>query len=362
MTKTQTDYLIVGQGLAGSTLAWALLQAGKSVLLMDKYEFQSSSKVAAGIYNPVTGRKFVKTWLADIIFPFLENYYQQLEKSLQAHFFHPLHSYRPFPNANIQRYFAEPETHENFRYFGTVVSDLPMYKNVVANELGGIVTQHSGWVDLPVLLEAFRRYFQANNLLLSDSFDWAACQLADNTYITATQTIHFEKVIFCEGFLAHQNPWFNWLPFSPVKGEVLTVRFEEKVTLQHIINQGAFVVPLTNDTARLGATYSWHQLDWTPTPTAQEELIDKYKKLMKPRISVLNHLAGVRPATKDRRPFLGLHPTYGQAGIFNGLGSKGVSLAPYFAQHFVDFLVNQKELDPEVNINRFTSLYLGHEK
>ena len=117
-------------------------------------------------------------------------------------------------------------------------------------------------------------------------------------------------------------------------------------------------MPLSANTFRLGATYSWHELDFAPTQKAKEELIEKYHKLMKPAISVTAHQAGVRPATKDRRPLIGMHPEFQQIGIFNGLGSKGVALAPYFAEQFVDFLVNGKELSPEVNINRFASLYL----
>ena len=167
--------------------------------------------------------------------------------------------------------------------------------------------------------------------------------------------------IFCEGFQGMNNPFFNYLPFNPVKGEVLDVEIKG-IELSEIINQGAFVVPLSEDTFRLGATYSWHELDFQPTEQGKEDLLGKYHKLMKPDVSVITHQAGVRPATKDRRPLVGMHPEFQQIGIFNGLGSKGVSLAPYFAKQFVEFLVNGKELSPEVNINRFASLYLSVDK
>ena len=167
-----------------------------------------------------------------------------------------------------------------------------------------------------------------------------------------------ETIIYCEGFNAINNPYFNYLPFSPVKGELLDIKIHE-INIQEIINQGAFVIPLGDDVYRLGATYSWHELDFIPTEQGRNELMGKYQKLMKPEMKIGSHRAGVRPATKDRRPFIGMHPEFENVGIFNGLGSKGVSLAPYFAKQFVDFLVNDKELHPEVNINRFASLYLG---
>ena len=342
---TGLDYLIVGQGLAGSILAYLLIREGKKITIIDSPEFPSSSRVAAGIYNPVTGRKLVKTWLADELFPHLEVFYTELEQVLDAKFLHPVPIYRPFPNKEVQTYFKSDKVSADFYDFATVEFENIRYKDLVNSTLGGVTTKHSGWLDLKVMLEAFRKYFQEKGVFIAEKFN-------PEKALSATCT-----TIFCEGFQAVNNPFFNYLPFSPVKGEVLDISIEG-IELSEIINQGAFVVPLSANTFRLGATYSWHELDFVPTQKAKEELIEKYHKLMKPAISVTAHQAGVRPATKDRRPLIGMHPEFQQIGIFNGLGSKGVALAPYFAEQFVDFLVNGKELSPEVNINRFASLYL----
>jgi glycine/D-amino acid oxidase-like deaminating enzyme len=199
--------------------------------------------------------------------------------------------------------------------------------------------------------------------LLQHLFDNQGLHLENNTYqVNSELTLTFNKLIFCEGFYGRNNPYFSWLPFNPVKGEVLRVKFKEDISLKEMVNQGVFVIPLPNGRARVGATYSWHDLDWIPTEKGRADLLEKYNKLMLADIEVEEQLAGVRPATKDRRPIVGLHPVHTNLGVFNGLGSKGVSLAPYFAEQFVDFLVNKKELDPEVNINRFGSLYLGQKQ
>ena len=342
-------YTIIGQGLAGSILAYMLMQEGQEVQIFDSPNIPSSSNIAAGIYNPVTGRKLVKTWLADKIFPFLEDFYPQLEKELNAKFFHPIPIYRPFVNEDSQKYFKSDHVPDDFSDFATLEFENINHQNTVNSQLGGVTTKHSGWVDLKVMLEAFRRYFiekKVTNIVqevvcLGDPVD------KDNGII-----------IYCEGFNAINNPYFNYLPFSPVKGELLDIEIQN-ADIQEIINQGAFVIPLGNDVYRLGATYSWHELDFVPTEQGKADLTEKYQKLMKPEMKILSHRAGVRPATKDRRPFIGMHPEFENIGIFNGLGSKGVSLAPYFAKQFVDFLVYNKELQQEVNINRFASLYLG---
>ena len=59
---------------------------------------------------------------------------------------------------------------------------------------------------------------------------------------------------------------------------------------------------------------------------------------------------------KDRRPLIGLHPKHPQLAVFNGMGTKAVMLAPYFAIAFSDFLETGKELNSEVDIKRYYTL------
>ncbi len=371
MNPLPKNYIIIGQGLAGSILAYMLMKEGAKVQIFDSEQIPSSSKIAAGIYNPVTGRKLVKTWLADKIFPFLENFYPQLEKELNAKFFHPIPIYRPFVNEESQKFFKSDHVPDDFADFATLEFENITHQNTVNSQLGGVTTKHSGWVDLKVMLEAFRIYFLDKDILQMVSGDHDIQKPQGQYYTKKIDPVSLHcsdlavenresTIIYCEGFNAINNPYFNYLPFSPVKGELLDIEIQN-IDIQEIINQGAFVIPLGDDTYRLGATYSWHELDFTPTEQGKADLTEKYHKLMKPEMRILSHRAGIRPATKDRRPFIGIHPEFENLAIFNGLGSKGVSLAPYFAKQFVDFLVNKKELHPEVNINRFASLYLGLE-
>ena len=341
--KVIKNYTIIGQGLAGSVLAYFLLKEGQNVQIFDSPDIPSSSKVAAGIYNPVTGKRLVKTWLADKIFPFLEDFYPQLEQELNAKFFHPMPLFHPFPEVATQKFFKSDHVYDDFSDFCNVSFETINHQEIVNSSLGGITMKHAGWVDLKVMLNAFREYFLERKVLFESK---------------VSSQINEDTTIFCEGFNGKFNPNFSYLPFNPVKGEILDIEIQN-IDFQEIINQGVFVIPLEKNKFRLGATYKWDVLDFIPTEEGKNLLIEKYQKLMKPQMRILSHQAGVRPATKDRRPFLGMHPEIENIGIFNGLGSKGVSLAPFFAKQFVEFLVNGKELYPEVNINRFASLYLG---
>jgi glycine/D-amino acid oxidase-like deaminating enzyme len=342
--KIIKNYTIIGQGLAGSILAYFLLKEGQNVQIIDNPNIPSSSKVAAGIYNPVTGKRLVKTWLADEIFPFLEDFYPHLERELDAKFFFPMPLFHPFPDIATQKFFKSDHVQDDFFDFCSLEFENTHRKDVVNSPLGGITMKHAGWVDLKVMLKAFREYFLNKNILNEMKF------ITENTN---------DITIFCEGFNGKFNPHFSYLPFNPVKGEIVDIEIQN-LDLQEIINQGVFVIPLGENRFRLGATYKWDVLDFVSTEEGATILTEKYQKLMKPPMRILSQQAGVRPATKDRRPFLGMHPEIENIGIFNGFGSKGVSMVPFFGKHFVDFLIHKKELNAEVNINRFASLYLGY--
>ena len=150
------------------------------------------------------------------------------------------------------------------------------------------------------------------------------------------------------------NPYFKWLPFRPVNGEILTV--ETDLDIELIVNRGVFCVPLGSGKFRVGSNYNHEKLIWEPTSKGKMQIEEKLENLIKTSFNTIYQKAGVRPATKDRKPYIGLHPNNETIGLLNGLGTKGVSLAPYFGEHFAAFLQGETELDNEVNISRYFSL------
>jgi glycine/D-amino acid oxidase-like deaminating enzyme len=350
----EVDYIIVGQGIAGTVLSYTLLQQGSSVMVIDSGSVLTSSAVAAGIFNPVTGKRLVKTWEADRIFPFLETFYRDMEHTLQANFFHPMPVYRPYTSIEEQNsWTAKTSSPDLMPYTETQVNN-QAYAHIMHNPYGGILIKHAGYVDIPVMLNAYRQYLIDRRSYLQVPFDYQAVELPDKQVLW--RGIKAKKILFCEGTHNTKNPYFHWLPFEQVKGELLIVHIPG-MNIDHIINRGIFIVPLGNDLYKVGATYAWDDLTWETTEAARQEITDKLKELIKIPFTVTGHQAGIRPASADRRPFTGLHPEYPGFGIFNGLGTKGVSLAPYLAHRFVEYLDKGKELAREVHINRYFSLY-----
>ncbi len=347
------DYLIVGQGVAGSVLAWTLDQRGCSVVLTNDPATPAASAVAAGIVNPLTGRKLVQTWKAAELFPFLHQFYSGIEAELGVRFFHPGTIYRPYRSEteknNYLTYTADPAIRP---YIDPSIND-ESYAPYIENPFGGLTVGQAGWVDLTEFGRLIKGYFIRKNQYYEGRVPVDELLLTESSVIW--NGVRFGKVIFCDGVQATENPLFNWLPYSPVKGQLLTAMVEN-YPVTSIVNQGIFVLPVRPGLIRIGATYSWDDLDWQTTADARTFLEEKARALLKIPFEVVGQQAGIRPSSKDRRPFIGIHPDQPAVGIFGGMGTKGVSLSPYLAEQFARYLLDGEEIDAEANITRCLSL------
>ena len=337
----------MGQGLAGTLLALELMEADQSVFLINKESEDTASNKAAGLYNPITGRKMVKTWLADELFSDLEGHYERLEKKLKATFLFPKPIYRPFFSIEEQNDWqgkiGEPE-------YDAVVDKLhtkSLRIKGVIDPFGGLELKKCGSVDLPALTQAARVFFRAKDCYRIEMFDFSL--LEENQGCVNYGNIEADKIIFCEGPDVLSNPYFKDYPFKLVKGEVLDVK--TKLSQDWIVNRSVFMLP-RNGVFKVGSTYDHAKLDHEPTPEAKKNICDRMEKIYEDDYKVVGHKAGVRPATYDRRPLVGLAGQYSRVGIFNGFGAKGVSLVPFFATQFVNYLLAKGDLHEGVSLTR----------
>ncbi|MBC7389361.1 MAG: FAD-binding oxidoreductase [Opitutaceae bacterium] len=349
----EVDYLVVGQGLAGSLLSYNLLKENKSVLIVDSNEEITSSKIAAGIYNPITGRRLVKTWLADSLFPFLDTFYSDLESFLGTTFLHKKAMFRPFDSISDQNYWYGQSSDEAFKsYIRLVETDQEILKHYHA-PYGGFYTELSGYVQVKLMLESFDTYFQQQGMILQEN-----CSVENLTILEDKinfKNISAKAIIFCEGHNNKDNELFKYLPIEPTKGQILDVKIDN-YQIESIVNKRVFILPESNY-QRIGSTYERDFDDLLPTEEARNDLSAKLEAVLKSQYKIINQRTAVRPTTVDRRPILGKHPLYSNVFIFNGLGTKGVSLAPYFSLQMANFLIHHKPLMPEVDIRRFDYLY-----
>jgi glycine/D-amino acid oxidase-like deaminating enzyme len=348
------DYCIVGQGLAGSILAYELLKLNKKIVVINNDSTPASSRVAAGIYNPVTGKNLVKTWLADELFSFLEKYYSAIEQDFNIKILHQTDIYRPFVNIEQQNHFLSQTANYTLEHIITDDIDNKTYEKFIINDLGGLKTRSAGWVNINLFLDSVRQLLIQKEVFINEKFDFGKLKI--NETHSRYKNLNIKKIIFCEGYHARQNPFFSWIPFNPVKGEILEGKIAD-YDIKEVVNQWIFIQNQGEEKVRIGATYNWKDLDWQTSDEGKEFILQRLSKLLKVPFEITNQQAGIRPATIDRRPLVGNHPAHKNVYILNGLGTKGVSLAPYFTDMLVKHLENDEKISQEVNIERFYALY-----
>jgi hypothetical protein len=241
---------------------------------------------------------------------------------------------------DINRYFI-PLTPDD-QYEGKISQFKKMYR----------ITS-SGWMNITVFIDLVRNRLREQSLLLEEEFN-------TNALFTSAGNITYQdqsarKVIFCEGHLSASNSLWKWLPFVPAKGEILTIRCPG-LPEEFILLSGIFIVPIGDKKFRVGSTYEWNFNDEEPTEEGKSKLVNLLENFLKVDYEVLDHRAGIRPTVKDRRPFIGTHPENENVCIFNGMGTKGVQLAPYFADRLIDHLEKQQPLPEEVDVKRWLTL------
>ncbi|RPD99650.1 FAD-dependent oxidoreductase [Aureibaculum marinum] len=342
------DYIIVGLGLAGLAFAEELKCNNKSFIIYEDYS-QNSSRVAGGAYNPVILKRFTPVWDAfdqlEIAIPF----YKTLEKKLKVKIDSPLDIYRIFTSVEEQNNWFNACDKPFFSNYMIPKIIKNTNKSIHAPFGFGKIT-NTGKIDTELLLNTYRTYLQETNQLLNERFDYSKISFTGD--LIQYNNITSKKIVFCEGFGVVKNPYFKTVPLKEAKGELLTIH-SPNLNIKSIIKSSVFIMPLDNDNYLVGATFNWKDKTLKPTLEAKRDLETKLQKIITVPYKVINQKAGIRPTVKDRRPIIGKHPKHPQLAILNGLGTRGVMLAPKMAYQLYHHLENNKNLSKEVDLARF---------
>ena len=348
----QVDFLIVGQGIAGTFLSYFLLERGCSVLVIDEAEAHSPSRIAAGIMNPVTGRRLTTVWKAAEIFSYLPVAYEAIGKKLGIRAASQKNIIDIFPNPFMRESFLE-KTKNNDPYVN-MGTENEKWGDWFKMEFGYGEIVPAWTAHLDMLIPAWQKYLQQQNRLRQECFLPGRLVIEKNHIVY--NDIIAGKIIFCEGPSGVDNPFFSALPFSKNKGQALLLRIPGLPT-DNIYKKSMLLVPLPEkEIFWLGSSYEWNFDTVLPTEDFLKKSEASLKDWLKCDWKIIDHRAGLRPATVERRPFVGLHPLYPSVGIFNGMGTKGCSLAPYFAHEFSRHLLDGEPLTPEADVQRFSRL------
>jgi glycine/D-amino acid oxidase-like deaminating enzyme len=342
------DYIIVGSGLAGIAFAETLLQQEKSFVVFDN-QSQSSSKIAAGLYNPVILKRFSEVWNAKQQLEIVDTFYATIEQKLAVQFDFKIPIYRKFFSIEEQNNWFSASDKPNLAPFLSTIIVNKKYSGIDAPFGYGEVLL-TGYVDTVSLLSHYHQYLKDMNLFSSACFDYSQLQIFDSHL--EYENIKAKHIVFAEGFGMHSNPFFNYLPLDGTKGELFIIRASD-LDLDVIVNTSVYILPLGNNLFKVGATYNWKDKTNETTAEGKQELIDKIKEILNCDFEIVEHFAGVRPTVRDRRPLLGTHFKHKNLHILNGLGTRGVMLAPEMALDLYHFIENETALDSTIDIKRY---------
>ncbi len=314
---------ILGHGLAGALLAEQAAKAGYEVKVYDEGP-PAASRVAAGLFTPVTGQRLALGWEVEQALPRCLDSYSTLERELGIRFFHPLPTLRIFSSAEQRQNWMQKPCPDCVRAIPP--PDLPLHMPHGALEIHG-----GGWVDLPLLLDTLEQRRKTRN-------EWGR-------HTAPQRTVH------CTGFSTYAHPYWREAGWRNARGDVLTLRIPG-LPAGHIYSFDKFLLPLGGGLFRLGATYEWDCNEPIPRPAGRAELEEALRARTELPYEVLEHRAGVRPVAPARVPIVGPHPDHPDEWIFNGFGSKGVLYAPWLAERLLANWQTGEELPKETQAPR----------
>lgn len=344
------DYLIVGQGLAGTCLAHCLeSNFNKKVFFVDRDGGERCSRKAAGTFNPIVPRTFTSTWKSHELIPFLNNFYREFGEKLGLNLLNHQPVFKMFHDANQRNVWKDKSKDE---------ATAPFMDHEIVEKIEGVtgpfgfgVVKQSGNIDMVGMLDAYRIHLKEKDLLLEESFDYDCLEFKKEHIEYKNMKVN--KVVFCLGHENKENPFFKDLPFKLAKGEILIIKVKNW-NPKGIINNKINIVPMGNELYWAGSTFDWENLNTEVSQAGKKGLIAQIKKTISVEFEVVEHVAGIRPTVRDRRPLLGEHQKLKNIYVFNGMGTRGVMLAPYFANQMALHMEYGEKLDKEADIRRFS--------
>ena len=342
------DYIIVGGGLAGLAFARQAQVNRKSFVIMEG-GFPSASEVAGGIYNPVVLKRLRMVDDAPLLLDRMHRFFDQVLEDYGIDFRNPLPIWRKIASIEEQNdWFAACDRMPQF-----------LEPSIVANSISGVDAAFgfgrvlgTGYVETSRFISHLRNSFTNDGFLLTEQFDFNQLRIADGI---SYKNLFARHIVFAEGCMIRNNPYFEYLPLVGTKGELLHLKISD-LKLDVMIKGGVFVMPLANQVFKVGSTYNWSDTTWQPTMSGREEILSKFEEIIDLPYEIVGHIAGIRPTVKDRKPLIGTHPEYKNVHVLNGLGSRGVMLAPAMSEYLFDHIENETPLPSKYDIARFTSL------
>ncbi len=345
----KVDCIVVGLGLAGIHLSFELQKRNYSVHHIHANLPGESTSVAAGLINPITGRRFVKSWMIEEVMPYAAERYIELGQLLKSNYIDRMHIVRSFQTASDENTWLAKTADSYLSQFLLEKADMAdASESLQLPELMGEL-KNCYRILTGELQRDYISYLDTLDSISVEEFDFEALSIEPNIRY---QEVEAKHIFFAEGWRVVKNPFFEIPAFSPTKGELLIVK-APTLKLTKAYKKDMFITPLGNDLYWCGATSEWNELTVDTSEKMQNRLLEFVAQTIKVPFEIIHRRTGIRPSSKNRKPVLGTHPEYSKLHLFNGMGTKGSSLAPYFSSQLVDYIEGKVEIHHELNVQRY---------
>lgn len=357
MNSSIPKVLVVGGGLAGVLSALELSSKLCSVTLCISSQ-PSAATVAAGLSNPITGKRFHFNSLFNEYFAVSKKMFSSLDAFSQLPILRVLSSAQESAKwkSRTEFHYAEQTANSNqiHQHFPELRDNILATIDNCKSEFGTFWIKNSGRVRADIALANAMNLLelQTNVELLNENVDYSDVEMHPFPLWKGRK---FDAILFTEGWLIQDNPFAKHITLMPAKGEILTVNIPAlNPPLVPVIYKGRYLVHDENTTYRFGATYMWNEINCVPTESAVELLSSELRELINVPFTVFDHKANVRPIVQDLKPIVGQHPKYPSLYFLNGVGSKGILYTPLLAKKIAEFIINGvNTIPPEFDIQRY---------
>ncbi|PQB03606.1 NAD(P)/FAD-dependent oxidoreductase [Aureitalea marina] len=342
------DFIIVGAGIAGTSLAEQLRRRGKSFVIIDSGQ-ATATAVAGGVVNPVVVKRLNPVWRAAEFLKYARSFYWEMSQSLAINFLQELQLHRPFEHVGEQNNWM-------------AVSDRPdlvefLDTQIQTNRNSGLKADHGMGVvkgtfrlDTTTLLNGYKAWLVSQDLLIQERFEHELLRFERSKWVY--KQFEAGRIIFAEGYQVLNNPYWQLDALIPKKGEYLIVH-SPQLKLQNMLKGRFFIIPLGDDHYQVGATFAHGDSTLDATDQGTEQMLDYLNQALKVDFEIVDQLVGMRPTVSDRRPLIGKHPQYENMAFLNGMGTRGLLMAPLASKWLLDHLEYGKDLPEEVTLERF---------
>lgn len=342
----QYDDIVIGQGLAGSAVAWALRWLGRRVLIVDDARPATASRVSAGLITPCTGKRLVRSQEYDDDFAAAVPFYRRVEDVVGEELLCVQDALRLFDGEQTRARFLD-------RSDGEAVESVQLWDGAVqegGRNQPGLLMRSAARLNVGAYLDATRAYFQAIDCYRTGSVDLVTGVDVTEAGVTIPDLgVTAANLILCTG--VNQTRWFPDVPNNPARGDILNVRIAGYVE-QRVVHRSIWIAVNGDGSQDVGATYDWDHLVDEPRAEGREEVLAKLSRVVDARVDVMGHRAAVRPTMRDYYPVVGRHSEHANVLLLNGLGSKGTLRAPRLATQLAEYMMGRACLRKEVDVNR----------